>query len=144
MTNKPGFGAQPAPNAGHKAGDANGGFEASADKRNRILRVRLWGLWDTSIAEQFVASVAALGTELSGSPWASLVDARKFMVQSPQILQLRQESLNRAAALGCTKMATLVESAAYSLQFKRLAGTSHIPSETFHDEISAMMWLRKA
>ena len=144
MTNKPGFGAPPAANAVHKAGDANGGFEASVDKRNRLLRVRLWGIWDVPLAEQFVATVAALGADLAGSPWSSLVDARKFMVQSPQILQLRQESLNRAATLGCTKMATLVESAAYSLQFKRLAGSSHIQTETFHDEISAMMWLRKA
>ena len=126
-----------------RGGDTNGGFEAKIDKRTRLLRVRLWGVWDVPIAEAFVNAVSELGTELGSAPWSSLVDARKFMVQGPQILQLRQESLNRAAMLGCTRMATLVESAVYGLQFKRLSGASHIESDLFHDEISALTWLRR-
>jgi hypothetical protein len=142
MTNKGGLGTLPAI---HKAGDAKGGFELSADRKMRLLRARLWGLWDVPVAEQFVASVGECGTELqSASPWSSLVDARKFMVQPQQILQLRSESLARAAALGCTKMATIVDSAVYSLQFKKLAGANHIQTQTFPDELSAMTWLRKS
>jgi hypothetical protein len=54
------------------------------------------------------------------------------------------ESLARAASLGCTKMATIVDSAVYSLQFKKLATANHIRTETFPDELSAMTWLRKS
>jgi hypothetical protein len=126
------------------AGDARAGFEARIDKQVRRLHVRLWGIWDATMAKSFVAAVDRLGRELGPMPWTSLVDARRFVVQDPLIEPHRQESLKVAASLGCGKMATLVESSVYALQFKRLADRGHLVSQTFKDMHAAVTWLGQA
>jgi hypothetical protein len=69
------------------------------------------------------------------------VDARKFVIQDPMIEPHRLQSLKVAASLGCRKMATLVESSMYALQFKRLADRGHVVNQTFQDMSAAMTWL---
>lgn len=96
------------------------------------------------MAKSFVAAVERLGRELGPLPWTSLVDARRFVVQDPLIEPHRQESLKVAASLGCSKMATLVESSVYALQFKRLADRGHVVSRTFKDLNAAVTWLAEA
>jgi hypothetical protein len=123
------------------AGDARAGFEARVDKPGQRLHVRLWGVWDATIAKSFVAAVDRLGRELAPLPWTSLVDARRFVLQNPLIEPHRQESLKIVASLGCKKMATLVESSVYALQFKRLAERGHVVSQTFQDMNAAVRWL---
>ncbi|GAC1582359.1 MAG: hypothetical protein NVS3B20_26950 [Polyangiales bacterium] len=123
------------------AGDERGGFEAIAEKGRHLLVVRLWGHWDEAIARQFVAAVESLGADLSRKSWGSLVDSRRFMVQSPAIQELRQESVQRAVVLGCTKMAVLVTSAVYKLQFKRMSRIANVHTEFFVDEKAALAWL---
>ena len=123
-------------------GDLRAGFEARIDKQSRRLHVRLsWGVWDAAIAKSFVAAVDRLGKDLGPLSWTSLVDARRFVVQDPSIEPHRQESLRVAASLGCRKMATLVESSVYALQFKRLADEGHVVSQTFKEVHAALTWL---
>jgi hypothetical protein len=125
------------------AGDARAGFDAHIDKQGRRLHVRLWGVWDVTMARSFVEAVKRLGGELGPLPWTSLVDARKFVIQDPAIESHRQESLRVAASLGCKRMATLVASAVYALQFKRLAERGHVVSQTFEYTYAAVNWLAK-
>jgi hypothetical protein len=125
-------------------GDTNRGFEASIDHDVARLHVRLWGVWDVSIVTQFVAAVETLGTQLAEAPWTSLVDARKFGVQSPELEPLRQKSLDVASRLGCTRMAVVVQSSVYALQFRRLASQGHLLNQSFPDMSSALKWLNGA
>ncbi len=126
------------------AGDVTGGFEARIDRKVRRLHVRLWGAWSVTIAMQFIAAVDRLGTVLGPAPWTSLVDARRFGLQAQQLEPHRQESLKMAAKRGCSRMATVVDSSVYALQFKRLADSGHVVRETFADMASAQTWLDQA
>lgn len=47
----------------------------------------------------------------------------------------------QVAALGCAKIAAIVNAAVYSIQFKRIASESKIASSVFKDEPAALRWL---
>lgn len=96
-----------------------------------------------TMAKSFVEAVKQLGGELGPLPWTSLVDARKFVIQDPEIEPHRLESLRVAASLGCKRMATVVGSAVYALQFKRLAERGQVVSQTFEYAYAAVSWLEK-
>jgi hypothetical protein len=112
-----------------------------------MLRLRLWGLWDVATGVLFREGVVKFANELrreaQGAPWGILVDSRKFMAQSPEVTDLRKRAMVQVAALGCKKIAALVDAAVYSIQFKRIAKESNIASSVFTDESSALEWLRE-
>jgi hypothetical protein len=124
-----------------KVGDDRGGFEISLDRTRRILRIRMWGLWATSVGEQFRNQVLRLGRGLMGGPWAIFADARDFYAQSAAVTEYRKEGMTKSLAMGCTKIAALVGHAVHGMQFKRIANESHVGSAVFSDEAAALAWV---
>jgi hypothetical protein len=122
-------------------GDDVEGFFLHLDEPKRLLHMRLWGLWETETAEVFVAHILEFADRLRGSPWGILIDGRRFVAQSPKITEMREATMRKVAGLGCTRMANVVTSAAYQMQFNRITAASHIQAQVFLDEIAAREWL---
>jgi hypothetical protein len=122
-------------------GDEVEGFSMELDEPNHLIRMRLWGLWEMATAERFFASVLEFAERLRGSPWGVLIDGRRFIAQSPKITEMREKTMHKIAMLGCTRMANVVTSAAYQMQFSRIAAASHIQAQIFVDEVAAREWV---
>jgi hypothetical protein len=123
------------------SGDERGGFEVTVDKSGRILRLRMWGLWDEVIAERFRSGTLKCASSLTGAPWAILADASQFVAQSAAVTQKRKEVMVRAIPMGCTRIAAVVGQAVHSMQFTRIANESHVSSAVFKDEETAVEWI---
>jgi hypothetical protein len=121
-----------------KYGDKVEGFVIELDEPKRLIRLRLWGLWETATAERFVTDVVEFADRLRGSPWEVLIDGRRFLAQSPKIAEMRERTMRKMAMLGCTGMANVVASASYHMQFSRIAAASHIQARVFLDEVTGM------
>lgn len=124
-----------------RVGDEHSGFEMSVDSSRRLLRIRMWGLWDESTGEQFRNSALGLGATFKGASWSMFADARNFVAQSAAVTEYRKQVMLRSVAMGCKKIAAVVTQAAHGMQFKRIANESQVGSATFQDEASAMAWL---
>lgn len=122
-------------------GDEHHGFEMSVDRPKRLLRIRMWGLWDEPTGEQFVKAALTFARGLEGAPWYMLADATRFMAQSTAVTELRKQLMVKILSMGCQKVAAVVSQAVHGMQFKRIANESHIGGATFPDEESAMAWL---
>jgi hypothetical protein len=122
-------------------GDALRGFRLHVEKTNQLIRMDLWGLWDSVLAERFRAAVVDLAGGLAGKPWAILVDARRYSVQSPDVTEIRRAAMVDVAQRGCVGMANVVASATYVMQFSRIAAASHINTGIFVSEADAREWI---
>jgi hypothetical protein len=125
-----------------QGGDERGGFEILLDKIERLVHMKLWGVWHLPVAEEFYATVGDLATPFAGKRWAIIADSRLFGAQSPDVSRVRQEAMGKARSLGCEKIAAIADKAVYAMQFKRIAEESHMGSAIFQDEDSALAWIR--
>lgn len=125
----------------HRLGDEQEGFELVMDRTNRLVRARFWGVWDTEIVEEFRTGLLRFGGEL-GVPWFMLCDSRSFPAQADDITRHRLQTMKMIVALGCRKLAAVVTTATYGLQFRKLTDESHMQSGVFRDEHSALEWIR--
>jgi hypothetical protein len=125
-------------------GDEHGGFEVEVevDRIQCLVRMRLWGVWQLPLAEEFYAAASELATAFAGRRWAIIADSRDFAAQSPDVARLRQEGMKKVRASGCDKIAAIADKVVYAMQFKRIAEESHVGSAVFHDEESALAWIR--
>jgi hypothetical protein len=123
-------------------GTARGGFEVSVDRIERIVHMKLRGVWDLPTATEFLSNVRRIGRELRGRPWAILADSSQFPAQSPEVTQIRQEAMVFAQSQRCEKIASVASNAVHAMQFRRIAVGSHVGSGVFSDEKSALDWLR--
>jgi len=99
----------------------------------------MWGFWRLDIAEEFRSAVLKYGCTLR-RPWAIVADTREFVAQSAPVTEIRKDVMQRILPLGCTRVAALGEHAVHSMQFKRIAGESHMDAAVFHDEAAALAW----
>ena len=126
-----------------RAGDEHHGFELTLDKSGHLVHMLFWGMWDLPIAEAFRYGLLNLGRQFAGEPWGILVDSRRFMAQSPEVTQIRQEVMTAIGLIGCKRIAAVVEAPVYAMQFRRISASSHMKSQVFADEKSALVWLRQ-
>jgi hypothetical protein len=126
-----------------QASDTHGRFLIWVDKKDRIVHVKLRGVWDLATANEFCEAIIGIGRELGERPWAALADSREFPAQSPDVAHLRKETMTRLCTLGCHKIAVIATSAVYSMQFKRISTDSHVGNGVFTDEKSALDWIRE-
>lgn len=123
------------------SGDERAGFDVTVDRSARILRLRMWGLWDEALAERFRSGTLKCASTLTGAPWAILADASQFVAQSAVVTQKRKEVMVKAIPMGCTKIAAIVGQAVHRMQFTRIANESHVSSAVFKDEVTAVAWI---
>jgi isocitrate dehydrogenase kinase/phosphatase len=100
----------------------------------------MWGLWDLAVAEEFRGAVLKHARVLR-SPWGVLADTREFTAQSVAVTEIRKDVMQRVLQVGCNRVASLGEHAVHSMQFKRIAGESHMNAAVFHDEETALAWV---
>ncbi len=124
-----------------EGGDERGGFKVSADRSDRLLSAKLWGVWHFALTKEFCSAVVGCGQELSGKPWSIMADARQFDATVPEIARLRQEAMAKAKRLGCEKIGAIVASVGYSKQFMQIAEESQVGRAVFVDEKSALDWI---
>jgi hypothetical protein len=122
-------------------GDANRGFEILVNKHDRVVRLKLHGIWDVGTAQAFCSAILSIAKELTTGPWGILADSRAFPAQSPDVARLRQETMARVRKLGCRKIASVASSAVYTMQFTRIAEDNHGASRVFPDVKAAIEWL---
>jgi len=122
-------------------GKEHGAFEISVDWSDRIVHMKLRGVWDIVTAEAFCAAILGIGRELAGRPWAILADSTEFRAQSPEVARLRQDTMVKLRTLRCEKIAVVAASAVYAMQFKRITEDSHVGNGVFPDEKSALDWI---
>jgi hypothetical protein len=126
----------------HRLGSEQEGFELILERPNRLVRARFWGIWDNEVVEEFRAGLLRFAGELSGSPWSVLCDSRNFPGQNEEVTRHRLQTMKMITGLGCRKVAAVVTTATYGMQFKRLTDESHMQSGVFRDEQSALEWIR--
>jgi hypothetical protein len=124
-------------------GDEHHGYALSLQPANHIMRVRLWGLWKYEMCAQFRRAILRLGRRLD-PPWAVLCDSREYPTQGAAVTRLRATTMDELASIGCARIAAIVQTAVYSMQFQRIAGESRLDHAVFEDEASASRWLRES
>ena len=55
-----------------QGGDERGGYEVSAEKGDRLVNAKLWGIWNFALTKEFCSAVVGCGRALSESPGRSL------------------------------------------------------------------------
>jgi hypothetical protein len=125
-----------------KSGDQRGGYEISVDKAERLVHMKLWGVWHLPLAEEFYAVVGDVAVPFAGKRWAILADSKLFGAQSPEVSRLRQGAMEKARNAGCEKIAAVADKVVYAMQFRRIADESHVGSAVFEDEEAALAWIR--
>jgi hypothetical protein len=125
-----------------EGGDERGGWEVAVDKVDRLVHVKLHGVWRLAVAQEFCTTVLETARAFGGKPWAIIADSTHFGAQAPEISRLRQETMAKLKGLGCEKIAAVVSTVIYSMQFKRITEESHVGGAVFNDEQAALDWIR--
>lgn len=126
-----------------KGGDTQLGFRIVQDRKQRLVRLELWGLWSDALGEEFrTACTAAFRAIHSGESWAVLADISRYPPQRPTVQQVHADMMELSVKLGITRAANLVSSALSRLQIKRLSEESGLPLFSFFSsEPEALKWL---
>jgi hypothetical protein len=124
-----------------QGGDERGGFEISSSRAERVVRARLWGTWHFGVARDFGSAIVDFGQEFADRPWAIIADAKHFPASSADVARVRQEAMAKVRRLGCEKIAALVSSVGYSMQFMQITKESNVGGAVFVDEKSALGWI---
>jgi hypothetical protein len=128
-----------------KGGQVGRGFELVTDTRRRVLKVKLWGLWDAKIAADYRAQGLECVREMGSDPWSVLLDARLFPAQAEEVSRVRVELMTIASRTGMRRMASLVGTAVGKLQTSRLVDEGQVREVAFFDdEEDALEWLDRS
>ncbi len=126
-------------------GEAKKGYNVSVDTTNKILKLHLWGLWDTTLAQRFTGEAKETILELSQQApqgWYTLVDLSHFPPQFEEIQKIAAEIMTFEVDHGMKKAATLFNKMLIKLQMQRLAKQQHLPPGSFfQSEGEAIQWL---
>lgn len=129
-----------------KRGDAQSGFWLRTDPQRRLVRARVWGLWDLSRATQCRDALLASFTEMgTAPPWHVLSDNTRFPPQRAEVQRLISEVMKKGPKLGLARTAFLIDSAVLRMQMRRLADETQMDGvDFFTSEAEAMAWLLQA
>jgi hypothetical protein len=124
---------------------AEKGYEIALDKARNILKMRLWGLWDASLIQQFEQEVQKKILEMSQHApqgWFTLVDVSQFPPQLADTQTMTREVMNFEVVHGMKKAATLMAQTMTKMQIQRLAKEEGFdPGSFFQSEAEAIGWL---
>lgn len=129
--------------AGWKGGDAQIGFRIIQDRKQRLVRLEVWGLWSDELGEEFRTACTAAFRGIQGAEgWAVLADISRYPPQRPTVQQVHADMMELSVKLGIMKAANLVSSALSRMQIKRLSEESGLPLFSFFsNEADALKWL---
>lgn len=119
-------------------------FEIDHDARRQLLTLRLVGLWDRAILDDYTAALNSIFSKVeasgrSTSGYRVLVDLREHGLQPRDIAAEIEARLSRGAAQASRHAILVSGSVLHRMQVKR-AG-AQIEAYIFVDEAEAMQWL---
>ncbi len=120
------------------------GYELSIDRKNKVVTIRGWGLWDKELAQTYLEEYKKKATEISagGAPWYVLVDYRDFPAQTREVQEIVKKAMRFSRDHGVRKQARVVPDMVTSMQIKRLSEETGLPENAhFASETEALQWL---
>ena len=121
---------------------AASGSEISVDSIRRIVKFRLWGLWEPEHVREFCEGIRIAIGKLGRGPFCVFADISQYPAQRPEINKEIQESMTQAVKAGMVKAAHVVNGAMTEMQVKRLAKEVNAPNfRFFKTEKEASAWL---
>lgn len=118
------------------------GSQFDVDGSRRIIKFKLWGLWEDQHLKAFQDGIKASVQKLGPGTFSVYVDITEYPPQRPEISKGNQEMMTLAMQNGMTKAAHLVNRTMTELQVKRLSDEVGAPNfRFFKSEKEAMDWL---
>ena len=118
------------------------GFEFRVERERRLLRFRMWGLWEAEDAAAFKVAFRRHHALLDPGPFQIYVDLVHFPAQLPEITELVKEEMKYAADQGLTRAGHAVDAAMTQFQIRRMGSESHsLEFGFFATEAEALAWL---
>jgi hypothetical protein len=126
-----------------RGGNSQVGYEVSYETSTRILFLRMWGMWDETLAISYRDAVMSAMKPLSPQrPSYVLADLANYPTQKPAVQKYHAELMGKSASHGITRSANLVSATLTSMQIRRLSQESGIAEFSFfQDEKKAIEWL---
>lgn len=117
------------------------GYTVVADPERQLLRMRIWGLWDDSLAQRYERAVlTALGMIPQNTTWDCIVDITNFPPQKPSVQAYHANCMRQSTNI--RRAANLVSSSLSQMQIRRLSEESGLPAYSFFtSEAAALKWL---
>jgi hypothetical protein len=118
------------------------GSHFDVDVAKRIIKFKLWGLWEDQHVKAFQDGIRASMQKLGPGPFCVYVDLTESPPQRPEVNKGCQEMMALAVQNGMTKAAHLVNRTMTELQVKRLSDEVGAPNfRFFQSGKEAMDWL---
>ena len=122
-------------------------FKIEVDRRELLVRLTLFGLWDVGTVDQYAAAAKSAFADLieTGAridKCKALIDLRRHGVQSREVTNRIQSWLGLALSDGARHAVLVSESMLHRLQAQRVG--SALGASFFSDEASALAWLMLA
>lgn len=121
------------------------GYTISIDVPNKVLKMRLWGLWDAATAQRFEQEAREKIQEISRQApggWDALVDLSDFPPQRDEVQEMTNRVMQLETTHGMKHAASIVKKAMTKLQIQRLAKQQGFdPGSFFQSEDEAVQWL---
>jgi hypothetical protein len=120
------------------------GFEIATDIRRHLLRVTLWGLWDTDLAKKYKYAMREKIEEIrkNGNGWYALVDFTRCYPRSEEVQDMLREPLVAAKEQGMKKIIYLGDKSVVQSRLDRVFPISNFQEDFFvESEEEAIQWL---
>jgi len=121
------------------------GYQIESDRERHVLKLRLWGMWDTYLAHQFEHEVQPKILDMeqqSPHGWSVMVNLSQFPPQFQDIQAIIKTVIQFEFAHGMHTGATVVAKTMTQLQIKRLVDeVGGEPGSYFQSEDDAIRWL---
>jgi hypothetical protein len=120
------------------------GFQIDLDQARAIVKIRIWGVWNRALAEQYTQTLTAYFEQIKASQrqWRVLIDVSRYPLQLPEIQAVISQGVSRLQAYTTRKRAILVNGAITQFRppdFMRGAGLRIY--SYFRSEDDAIRWL---
>ena len=113
---------------------------------DRVYYVEHIASWDERIAKEYVDIAESLiRKHLSGSPWALLVDLRKWTLNTPGAEKILNEHFSKGIESGLSCVSTIIENSDLKKwQLNRIL-MKNLPqkNQTFSDISAALLWVKE-
>jgi CRISPR/Cas system CSM-associated protein Csm4 (group 5 of RAMP superfamily) len=121
------------------------GYAISIDAPNKVLKMRLWGMWDTTTAQRFEQEAREKIQEIGRQTpdgWDTMVDLSDFPPQRDEVQEMTNRVMQLEKTHGMNRGASVTKKAMTKHQVQRLAKQQGFdPGSFFQSEDEAMRWL---
>lgn len=122
-------------------------FQVEASPSERLVRIKVWGFWSESDAEDYREMLrTAMSSMDPSAPWNILADVRLFPIQPEPVQKVHSQLMKDAMRMGMARSANIVGGILTRIQIEKLSDTAWPERgrfEYFFNETEAMKWLEE-